>query len=43
MTASWHPQLNLVAFGGFVEYCPVMVFGNILSDSEQKMVAAQLT
>lgn len=41
VTCSWHPLYNLVAFGGFVELCPIMVYGNVLSESEQKLVAAQ--
>lgn len=39
---AWHPKYNLVAFGGFVELCPVLVYGNVLSDAEQKLVAAQV-
>lgn len=33
ITCAWHPKYNLVAFGGFVELCPVMVYGNVLSDA----------
>lgn len=42
ITCAWHPKYNLIAFGGFVELCPVMVYGNVLSDAEQKLVAAQV-
>jgi hypothetical protein len=31
-----------VAFGGFVELCPVMVYGNVLGAAEQKMIAQQI-
>lgn len=41
VTCSWHPKYNLVAFGGFVELCPIMVYGNLLNEAEQKLVAAQ--
>lgn len=40
VTCSWHPKYNLVAFGGFVELCPILVYGNVLSAAEQKLVAA---
>lgn len=40
ITCDWHRKYNLVAFGGFVELCPILVYGNILSDAEQKIVAA---
>ncbi len=33
ITCDWHRKYNLVAFGGFVELCPVLVYGNILSDA----------
>ena len=42
ITCTWHPKYNLVAFGGFVQLCPIMVYGNVLSEVEQKMVAAQI-
>jgi WD40 repeat protein len=38
----WHPKYNLVAISGFVNYCPLFVYGNILSEAEIKMVSAQL-
>jgi WD40 repeat protein len=38
----WHPKYNLVALSGFVDYCPVFVYGNVLSEAEIKMVSAQL-
>ena len=38
----WHPKYNLVAVSGFLSYCPVFVYGNILSEAEIKMVSAQL-
>lgn len=41
VTCSWHPKYNLVSFGGFVELCPILVYGNVLSEAEQKLVAAQ--
>jgi hypothetical protein len=28
----WHPKYNLVALSGFVENCPVFVYGNVLSE-----------
>jgi WD40 repeat protein len=31
ITCNWHPKYNLVAFGGFVELCPIMVYGNVLN------------
>ena len=38
----WHPKYNLVAISGFVNYCPLFVYGNILSEAEIKMISAQL-
>ena len=38
----WHPKYNLVAFAGFVEFCPIFVFGNVLGEAEIKMVSAQM-
>lgn len=29
----WHPKYNLVALSGFVEYCPIFVYGNILTEA----------
>jgi WD40 repeat protein len=39
-SCDWHPKYNLVAFGGFVEDCPVFVYGNMLSEVEVKLVTA---
>ncbi len=38
----WHPKYNLVAVSGFIDYCPLFVYGNVLSEAEIKMVSAQL-
>ena len=27
----WHPKYNLILIAGFVEWCPIFVYGNILS------------
>ena len=37
----WHPKYNLILISGFVEFCPIFVYGNTLSEAECKIVAAQ--
>ena len=39
----WHPRYNLVAISGFFQFCPVFVYGNILTESQIKLVSAQST
>ena len=29
----WHPKYNLIVLGGFVEDCPIFVYGNVLTQS----------
>ena len=38
-SCNWHPKYNLIAFGGFIQLCPIMVYGHVLSEAEQKSVA----
>jgi WD40 repeat protein len=38
----WHPKYNLIAVSGFVDYCPIFIYGNILTEAEIKLVSAQI-
>ena len=38
----WHPKYNLVAISGFIQYCPIFIYGNVLGEAEIKMVSAQI-
>lgn len=38
-SCDWHPKYNLIVLSGFVEYCPIFICGNVLSDNQIRIVA----
>jgi hypothetical protein len=31
VSCDWHPKYNLIVLSGFVENCPIFVYGNVLN------------